>query len=652
MTTRDEILELLTTARAERSAERSKQLLEAAIHACENWEQCGGGVQATIIRSQAFAELAVEETLPQTRTAQWKKALNVLETQWNVSPTPEIGEMYGFLAVDCFQDMLSSLELGDRQKILRRGRKYLDNSIDQTTNSQMLASLLARKSSVLRHLSICEFTSDARLRLLEESLRCANRAVEESKEAATLLELGLSEWALSRYELTDEGYVSRLRRAEKYLRDKMMETFEPAQIALSRFYRLTFQPLEACETFPHSVGRTRNVRRLLRECYIYAEGAIQLWYADYPQTVVEHHLLEAGALLEAAIAAGYQNARLIIDLAYVRAILEGPEAGNTALGDICTEQRGIAWDRALSLVAAEAKQSDMLSRGFALGIDDSAVWTLLGTFTFKFLNNDTLAEALYRAAVRLNPHNPIALTNLARFLVRKGEPSSLQEARRRLQQAQAFADRRFRWWRAVLAELEEKQVQRSVERPPAIQREEVPTRPPHFQTLKQIKSRFRVVEKLSDKQRRGYELQRLIFDLADLTFGTAAPSYLIQRAEGSISQIDAYFEHRGEKYRVECKWEKKPADHNDLAIFWDKLDVVGVSGLFVSMEGFTPAAIGRAREYRGTKAILLVDESEVVAVVNGWLNFDQLMTMKRLRFDQHSEPYYPVISAPEVELVE
>lgn len=85
------------------------------------------------------------------------------------------------------------------------------------------------------------------------------------------------------------------------------------------------------------------------------------------------------------------------------------------------------------------------------GISQSAVLTKLGTFALEFLKDTMLSEALYRAAVRWEPHDPIALTNLARFLVRVMYQESLGEARRLLQKAQNFADRRFNWWRAVLS---------------------------------------------------------------------------------------------------------------------------------------------------------------------------------------------------------
>lgn len=638
-----EIARTLSAARAERSPDRARSLFEAALRMCEAWYEGGGDADALILKAQTYAELALEESTAKGRTVLWKRAINTLDSQREKEvPHPEITEAYGSVAVDCFQDLFSDLDLRSRQQILRTARDKLDSALKQTRDPEIAAALLARKSSVLRHLALSEFNLDDRAHRLEEAVRCAARAVQGAKNRFTVLELGLSEWVLARHEKTDERYVTRLRIAEEHLTDDLVRDYEPAQLALARFYRLTFQPLKACEAFPRQMDRLSNIRRVLRESYILGEAASQLWFADYPEPVVSTYLPRARSLLEAAIAGGYRNARTIVALAYLVAIADGPDAGETALSDICTHS-GVAWNEALQLAAAP-NSSNLLELGFALGIDQSAVWTRLGTFVGRFLKDTALAEGLYRTAVRLDPHDAIALTNLARFLARHGGPSGQQEARRLIQKVQSFADRRFTWWRAILAELEKHNgTQPQSSRPKAggaETKEQVPT---HFQNMKDLRRGFKRVEVLESDQQRGYELERLTYELAKLTLGTAAPAYRIQRVGGGISQIDGYFTHGIDKYRVECKWLSKPADHNDIVAFADKIDVVGVSGLFISMSGFTDAAVGRARELRGQKVMVLMDGEEVRALFDLQLNFDDVMIRKRLHFDQRSEPYHRVV---------
>jgi hypothetical protein len=437
--------------------------------------------------------------------------------------------------------------------------------------------------------------------------------------------------------------VNRLRIAEEHLTDDLLRDYEPAQLALARLFRLSFQPLKACEAYPTQLGRISNLRRVLREAYILGEAASQLWFADYPETVIQKYLIESRSLLESALAAGYRNARIIIALAYVVAILDGAQAADATLSEI-SAGTGVEWDQVTKLVC-KANSSDLLGLGLALGIDQSAVWTRLGTFVGRFHGDFSLAEELYRTATRLDQHDAIALTNLARFLATHGGASSQQEARRLVQKAQNFADRRFTWWRSVATQLEHG----CLVPPPRSRRPEAKPgageiRLTHFTDIKQLRREFRKIELLADEQQRGYQLERLFYELAKLTVGTAAPAYRINRVGGGFSQIDGYFTHGADKYRVECKWISRPADHNDIVAFADKLDVAGVGGLFVSMSGFTNGAVGRTRELRGQKVLLLMDGEEIRILFNLQVNFDDVMWRKRLHFDQRSEPYCQIVS--------
>lgn len=633
----DDVAQALASARTERTSERARRFFEAAVQMCDSWYGTTRSTQALILKAEAYAELALESATPRDRTASWKKALATL----NPSVEPELplsadlADAFAAISVDCFQDVFSELDFRGRLTILRSAKDRIDTVLGNIRDKSTTGELLARKSSVLRHLALGDPTPESRVRRLGEAQRCASRGVEQIRNWSTTLELGLSEWALARHENSDEEYATRLRRAEECLTDPILDGYEAAQLALARFYRLTFQSLKACRAFPRERARGSSYRRILRDSYILGEAATLLWFADYPDELVAPYLAEAQSLLESAIAAGYRNARIIIALAYVAAIKGGVEEGSTVLSEICTKS-DVAWDRAVKL-ALHASPADLIEFGFALGIDQSAVWTRLGTFASRFLGNQELAEGLYRTATRLDPHDAIALTNLARFLVRHGSASAGNEARRLIQKAQNFADRRFTWWRAVLAELEQ-----GTHAPSRLAAKETRTPSAHFKDLKDLKREFRLVENLRDQQR-GYELERLVFELARLTVGTAAPPYRIERVGGGISQIDGYFTHGTDRYRVECKWLSTLADHNHIIDFADKIDVAGVGGLFISMSGFTDAAIGRVRELRDQKVILLMDGTEVRAVFGLQLNFDDVIARKRQHFDQRSEPYHRVV---------
>lgn len=633
---------ILRAARAERVVERARSLFTDAIKLCDDAYGRTFNVKALAIKAQCYSELAIEESVPSARSRQWRRAFETLDGASSGARLHSLSEIYALIAVDCFQDQLSDFDTQARLHHLRAARHHVDDALRERTNdANTIAALLARKSSVIRHMALVEPSPIERVRRFQEAHRCASLALKNARTESILLELALCEWMLARHESTDASHVSRLRTAEQLLVDDATRDYEPTRITLTRFYRMNFQPVMACETFPRS---TMSPRRAWRESNILAEAATQMWFAGYPDSTASRYVSEARSLLESALAAGYRNARTVLNLAYVTAILDGPDAGRVALSEICAGGT-IAWDQAIRIAMAP-NRSNLTEVGFALGIDQAAVWTRLGTFVLRFFDDRDLAEGLYRTATRLDPHDPIALTNLARFLVRHRGSDSHHEVRRLVQKAQTFADRRFTWWRAVLAELPKTDARAGQETPIRPTRSPgTDTFPDKFVDIKDVRRYFKHAERMTDTRKRGYALERLVFELADLTFGTATSGYRFQRPSGGESQVDGYFVRGSDRYRIECKWLSTPADHNDIVAFSDKLDVAGVGGLFVSMSGFTEGAIGRAREFRGQKVILLMDGSEARALFELQLNFDEVINQKRRHFDQRSEPYYVIVAS-------
>ncbi|MBI3415292.1 MAG: restriction endonuclease [Verrucomicrobia bacterium] len=396
-------------------------------------------------------------------------------------------------------------------------------------------------------------------------------------------------------------------------------------------------------------------------------------------------MIEARVLLETAITAGYRNARLHVALAYICAIQDGVAAGETVLARMISNSTGSPWTAFLKLLE-NPNELDAAANGLILGINESSVWTSLGSYAKKFIADKNLSEVLYRGAVQLDGHNPVALTNLARFLIENGSEQALVEARKCLQKASTFSEKRFRWWRTVQADLHKltgQVIEEIQPHEPAVEAaDSTETFPVHFSNLRSIRSRFRQLQGLQDEQKRGYELEQLfcalagccktLFEgtkhaktpmfllvaflkhdffsnlLASLTFGASLGSYQIKRPGGGHRQVDAYFEHLSFAYRVECKWRREETTPNDIIIFASKLDATGVSGLFVSMAGFTNAAIAEARLLAPKKMIIFLNGEEAQKVLVGEINFDQLLTVKETWFRSKSEPYHQVMEVSEV----
>jgi hypothetical protein len=631
---------LVRQAANETSGDLTRSLLRKAAELCSGTES---SEEASVLLARVYSLLALEDITADSRASHWRKCIQTIKRQVSSDPSPIAADTYAMLAVDCFQDRFSSLGTTERQQTLRNSLNELDKALKRRDDH--FGQLLSRKSAILRHAALTEILPGEQRSRLEQAKRCAELA---HKHVATSsfaqLELGLCEWALSRIAETDQEAADRLRSAEAiFLRDDIQST-EVGRLTLVRFFRLSYKALDACTHFPTATQAMESLRRVLRESYLYAEAATQLWFNDYPEATYLGHLKAARRLLETALAAGYHNARLVTDLAFVTAILDGPPGGETVLKDI---RRGSSLDWSeVARVAAQVDSVDLISEGFALGMNQSAIWTRLGTFARRFIGDDKLSEVLHRAAVSLNPHDAIALTNLARQLARTSDAAALNDAERLLSKAQSFADRRFFWWRHVLAEVHDK---KGIKRAQPVKSSPLPERPSPASTIHQIRQRFRSLQAMSDVHHRGLELERLVFDLSSFTYGVSSPAYKISREQsGVIRQIDGFFEHGPDPYRVECKWLSEPVGQNEIVLFYNKLDVSGVSGLFISISGFKDTAINQAREYKSSRPILLMDGEEASAVFNGYIRFDEVITRKRQGLHQLSDPYYRIMPRGEV----
>lgn len=117
--------------------------------------------------------------------------------------------------------------------------------------------------------------------------------------------------------------------------------------------------------------------------------------------------------------------------------------------------------------------------------------------------------------------------------------------------------------------------------------------------MRQIRRHYKRLKTCKDEQYRGYELERLFYAISLLSCGFQRPSYRMERPlVGKTHQIDTHIEHRGKSYRCECRWKKEKVSYNEMLSFADKIDAVGVSGLFISMSGFQNAAINKSKELR------------------------------------------------------
>ena len=597
------------------------------------------GPKSPYIKREARARVGHSaRQIPRERRRLWSECLTGVAKPLLKRIDYSLIESLSVLTAELIQDHFSDLDIAEQHKHLQRALQFVEMALKSPPSNETFSELLARKSSLLRCRAILTVSPNQKRATLEEGLRAARKAMELHRSGNAAFELALSNWAMARSANSDEEYVDRLTEAESLLKSEAVKQIEVARLTLPRFYRLTYRPTDACEEFAKLESGIRHLRRFLASVYVYAESVVLLWFQNYPTDYVNTHRLNALNLSERAIDAGFGDARNFLNVAYLRAIGGDVRAGEIAIRSLSTRRDPAFWEAVLSLVS-DSRPADAATESFVLGIADSQILTRLGTFVLRFMDDIQLAGRLYEVALQVDSKNPVALTNLARFRLNHDPETSHQEIERLLHKAETYSDRRFRWWRVVLEELSAKKEKE----PPTIATvDDIPALNKAPANIREVRARFKRVSRLADPQKRGYELEKLVFHLARLNLGFAKPSYRFSRGPQSMSQIDCYFEYRGDRYRVECKWKHEPLDVTHFATFRESLDVFGVAGILISMSGFDVATIERAHEHRKEKAILLVDGDEMIMVFDGRLNFDHLLRVKRLHYDQYSETYYRI----------
>lgn len=142
--------------------------------------------------------------------------------------------------------------------------------------------------------------------------------------------------------------------------------------------------------------------------------------------------------------------------------------------------------------------------------------------------------------------------------------------------------------------------------------------------LEEIKNDFYALVSSSDPQKRGYQLEKLLKDLFNLFDLDPKASFKIVG-----EQIDGMFTFENNDFLLEAKWHKDPIDISSLDSFSGKLGrrLENTLGLFISINGFSPDAI--QAHSTGRRLMILMDGSDLMAVLEGRIDLIQLLARKR-----------------------
>lgn len=165
------------------------------------------------------------------------------------------------------------------------------------------------------------------------------------------------------------------------------------------------------------------------------------------------------------------------------------------------------------------------------------------------------------------------------------------------------------------------------------------------QALREVHARFvaMLVEPTTaaERQRRGYDFERLLVDLFAIAEITYKPPY-----RSAHEQIDGSLHFRGFTYLVEAKWRSTAPDFGDLVKFKANVDgkLESTRGLFISMAGYDANVlehlISVARGSRNN--LVLVDGYDLTAILEGRISVADALIEKIDAAEQRGIYWHPL----------
>jgi len=154
------------------------------------------------------------------------------------------------------------------------------------------------------------------------------------------------------------------------------------------------------------------------------------------------------------------------------------------------------------------------------------------------------------------------------------------------------------------------------------------------QKLETIKTRYMALVGSDNAQGRGFELERVMYELFELFDLDPKASF-----KNLGEQIDGAFSLDGTEYLFEAKWHKDLVNKADLAVFSDKVrtKLENTLGIFLSINSFSPDGV--AAHQAGGASILLMDGGDLMAVFEERIDFTSLLLRKKRHAAQTGHIY-------------
>ena len=155
--------------------------------------------------------------------------------------------------------------------------------------------------------------------------------------------------------------------------------------------------------------------------------------------------------------------------------------------------------------------------------------------------------------------------------------------------------------------------------------------------LEKLKAEFYVLVGSDNPQQRGFSLEKVLKGLFNLFDLDPKASFRI-----SGEQIDGAFSFEGTDYLLEAKWQQEPVAAKDLDGMAGKLSrkLENTLGLFLSVNGYSEDAV--KVHSSGRRLVILMDGSDLMAVLEGRIDLVQLLLRKRRKASETGNIYLKI----------
>lgn len=152
-----------------------------------------------------------------------------------------------------------------------------------------------------------------------------------------------------------------------------------------------------------------------------------------------------------------------------------------------------------------------------------------------------------------------------------------------------------------------------------------------------LKQEFYQLVSSESPQRRGYALEKILNGLFELFDLDPKASFKIVG-----EQIDGAFSFEGTDYLLEAKWQKELVAADDLDGLAGKLSrkLENTLGLFLSINGYSEDAV--KTHSSGRRLVILMDGSDLMAVLEGRIDLVQLLLRKRRKAAETGNIYLKI----------